>query len=616
MRLLEARTKKLVEFPEDKIPRYAILSHTWRVGEVSYQDIQDGFPEPESGEAQGYTKIRQCCRQALLHDLNYVWIDTCCIDKRSSAELSEAINCMFKWYREAAACYAHIDDLATSLGIDRDTSQLAKCRWFTRGWTLQELLAPKVLIFYARDWSLIGPRRRLCKEISDITGIPLDILSGRDFRQASVAQRMAWASKRQTTRTEDMAYCLLGIFDVNMPMVYGEGSKAFMRLQEEIMKNSTDHSLFAWGIHPAGTAAIDAVKPAKEAFFPKIEDVHKGMFASSPADFMHCNSIACYRSADASPYSISNNNRIRMNLTLLSPAPSNRSVVFYAILECHRKDDFLDDIAIPLIKVAENQFFRLSGQNWFPLSTSQVSALQWEGVPPLRLHKETIHIATDKYSFPELFSDIGSLPIRAARRSTHGRISPNFFVLRSLPSHTSPYWLKEIFPSSSWREDRRIVELSKADTKSIAPRGVALNFEGNWITPRGRDADVPVIVILGLDTGPLLNAHTPFCATMPAKPGAKMDWHKIRRSQWTLCTPEQQSNQQQQQQQQQHLALYRIPCDTGDFLIYMYQESALASMEGYVRSVDISFAAALVKSKSDQNPAAQDGLRGKRKRLD
>src|ERR1700753_292079 len=98
-----------------------------------------------------------------------------------------------------------------------------------------------------------------------------------------------------------------------------------------------------------------------------------------------------------------------MDLTLLSPAPSNRSVVFYAILECHHKSDFLDDIAIPLIRIAENQFFRLSGQNWFPLSASQVSALQWEGVLPLRLHKETIHIATDKYSFPELF-DMGILP--------------------------------------------------------------------------------------------------------------------------------------------------------------------------------------------------------------
>ena len=163
--------------------------------------------------------------------------DLCCIDKTSSAELSEAINSMYRWYQESGVCYAYLADVPPNA--------FSKSRWFTRGWTLQELIAPSTVIFLDQKWQEIGTKSSLQRVISEITGIPTDILLGGDLEDASIAQRMSWASKRETTRVEDAAYCLMGIFSIHMPMLYGEGERAFIRLQEEIMRVSDDHSLFA-----------------------------------------------------------------------------------------------------------------------------------------------------------------------------------------------------------------------------------------------------------------------------------------------------------------------------------------------------------------------------------
>jgi hypothetical protein len=172
------------------------------------------------------------------------------IDKTSSAELTEAINSMYSWYREAAVCYAYLSDVLTKDGIDienRSIGSFAKSRWFTRGWTLQELLAPTNVLFYDADWAEIGSKAELCEDVSIITGIPSQALAGATHLGAfPIAERMSWASTRSTTRVEDAAYCLLGIFDVNMPLLYREGYKAFSRLQDEIMRTSTDQSIFAW----------------------------------------------------------------------------------------------------------------------------------------------------------------------------------------------------------------------------------------------------------------------------------------------------------------------------------------------------------------------------------
>jgi hypothetical protein len=172
----------------------------------------------------GYFKIRCCCALAASMGYRYVWIDTCCIDKTSSAELSEAINSMFKWYKYARQCFAYLSDVPRSdEKPDAANSAFRQSRWFTRGWTLQELLASSEVWFYNSEWDCIGDKRNMAELISSITCIESDYLNRTKWiGKASVAKKMSWASKRGTTRLEDRAYSLLGIFDVNMPLIYGE----------------------------------------------------------------------------------------------------------------------------------------------------------------------------------------------------------------------------------------------------------------------------------------------------------------------------------------------------------------------------------------------------------
>ena len=146
-------------------------------------------------------------------------VDTCCIDKSSSAELTESINSMYRWYQEAAICYAYLFDVQSG-----DMSSLSRSAWLTRGWTLQELIAPARVEFYSSTWDNLRTKASLKKEISAVTGIDVEVLEGADPDRFSVTKRMSWASKRTTTRVEDRAYSLLGLFGVNMPMLYGEGA--------------------------------------------------------------------------------------------------------------------------------------------------------------------------------------------------------------------------------------------------------------------------------------------------------------------------------------------------------------------------------------------------------
>ena len=239
MHLLDTSKFELHEFQSNDIPDYAILSHRWSAEEVSFRDLQDR----RGPGLAGFAKIKGCCAQAASDGWQYVWIDSCCIDKSSSAELSEAINSMFQWYRDAEVCYAYLAD------VPEDTddpcspdSFFRKSKWFTRGWTLQELLAPSTVVFFNRGWIEIGTKSSLYDTIVSITGIK----HLANFEEACVAQKMSWASRRETTRLEDMAYCLMGLFGVNMPPLYGEGENAFRRLQLEILNKMDDESLFAW----------------------------------------------------------------------------------------------------------------------------------------------------------------------------------------------------------------------------------------------------------------------------------------------------------------------------------------------------------------------------------
>jgi hypothetical protein len=255
MRLLHSKTLKLQDFPKHEVVPYAILSHTWTDEEVLFQDIQGhnaGTTPPQIKQKLGYKKIEACCAQATRDGFDYVWIDTCCIDKSSSAELSEAINSMYRWYEDSAVCYAYLADVPNDVDLIIQHKKFCESRWFTRGWTLQELIAPITIEFYSSQWysqgqeASLGTKRSLQNYISQATRIPINALQGLDSKSYSIAQKMSWASYRETTRVEDRAYCLLGLFNINMPLLYGEGTRAFIRLQEEILKVSIDESLFAW----------------------------------------------------------------------------------------------------------------------------------------------------------------------------------------------------------------------------------------------------------------------------------------------------------------------------------------------------------------------------------
>ncbi|KAI0442909.1 hypothetical protein F4803DRAFT_550628 [Xylaria telfairii] len=224
------------------VPRYAILSHTWGTDEVTYEDLIN-----KTGlQKRGYRKIRFCAKQAERDGLQHFWVDTCCIDKSSSAELTESINSMFRWYSDASKCYAYLEDVSgRTFSLDPIRAhgedwrlQFQKSRWFTRGWTLQELIAPATVDFFSQMGVRLGSKESLEPLICEITGIPAQALRANQLHSYTMEEKMAWARTRETTQPEDMAYSLLGIFDIQMPLIYGEGKeKALKRLREEISKD-------------------------------------------------------------------------------------------------------------------------------------------------------------------------------------------------------------------------------------------------------------------------------------------------------------------------------------------------------------------------------------------
>ncbi|KAI0977093.1 heterokaryon incompatibility protein-domain-containing protein [Xylaria arbuscula] len=331
MWLIDTLTLKLVLHPSQPSNEYVILSHTWEDEEVTFQDFQN---LDVARTKKGFSKIEETCRLACKFKMKWAWVDTCCIDKTSSAELSEAINSMYRWYQNATLCCAYLSDLPAeddgalstlqtdhqmtadstkrpskqnskgvesakdlqkesrgsmevlgdkskkhlkrkrSIGHSQAEVRLAQCRWFTRGWTLQELLAPSNIEFYDQQWNLRGTKESLKYPLSAITGIDVQaLMKSRPLEDYPVAVRMSWGAKRETSRLEDIAYCLLGIFDIYMPMLYGEGENAFLRLQEEICKSTDDLSIFAWKRqHPDGF-------------------LNSGLFARPPAEYSSCRGL-------------------------------------------------------------------------------------------------------------------------------------------------------------------------------------------------------------------------------------------------------------------------------------------------------------------------------------
>ncbi|KAI5862493.1 HET-domain-containing protein [Durotheca rogersii] len=246
MRLIDVHSRKLKEFFNTKPPEYAILSHTWGSEEVILQDLDT----TAYMKKLGWAKIDMCCQTAEKEGLDWAWVDTCCIDKRDSAELSEAINSMFSWYRISRVCYVYLADVTKDEDHSRENSTFRKSRWFNRGWTLQELLAPTRMKFYDKNWDFIAERKDLLDAISQTTGISLAAVQTplSYIPSASIAERLSWAAKRETTRIEDRAYSLLGICEIKMPLIYGEGDRAFFRLQQEIIRTMYDQTVFWWSL--------------------------------------------------------------------------------------------------------------------------------------------------------------------------------------------------------------------------------------------------------------------------------------------------------------------------------------------------------------------------------
>jgi hypothetical protein len=258
MRLLELQHDGTIALTEDligagNVPAYAILSHTWLPGqEVTFDEFRRGLGRDKAG----FDKLRFCAQQAQRDGLRHCWVDTCCINKADHVELQHAINSMFRWYQEATRCYVLLTDVlnsrpATNRVPDMPAweGEFRRSRWFTRGWMLQELFAPRVVSFYSGDWTRLGDRYNLKQLIQEITNIPCPALAGAPLDTFSAEERLSWSNKRQTMREEDKAYSLLGIFGIFTFLNYGEGeTNAFRRLRKAIEEDSQESS------HPQASA--------------------------------------------------------------------------------------------------------------------------------------------------------------------------------------------------------------------------------------------------------------------------------------------------------------------------------------------------------------------------
>ena len=296
MRLLNTKNAELQFFssPEDVPTGYAILSHRWDASDKGIE-FNTLYNHTEENAPWGYIpeKIRRFCILAGSLGFEWGWVDSCCINKQDTFELSEAINSMFLWYSRAEVCFVYLADVPGGCDPWDQNSPFRTSAWYTRGWTLQELIAPYNVLFVCQDWEVIGGKQELSPILEKITGIPLRVLRGEmHFTSISVADRMSWASDRVTERIEDQAYCLMGLFDVNMSTIYGEGHRAFQRLQQEIMKQTCDPSLFAWGArvccHESRVTPLSANEDDKTFTNWTKDPVY--LLARSPRDFKSSNS--------------------------------------------------------------------------------------------------------------------------------------------------------------------------------------------------------------------------------------------------------------------------------------------------------------------------------------
>ena len=346
MRLINTVTLEFEEFFGDGTPEYTILSHRWETGEVLFEELHS----PTGRKKKGYSKILDFCDEVRPQGYDYAWVDTCCINKKDSAELAEAVNSMFTWYKNSSTCVTYLSDFCPrpELGQQQFESDLAKSQWFRRGWTLQELIAPAQVEFYDSKWRYFGTKRDLAKVISKITGISKALLRGkRTLKSFSCAQKLSWAANRHTTRPEDRTYSLLGLFGVSLPLIYdGDGSRAFNRLQEEIIKNSTDQSIFAWVQH----GPSPSIRNERTVFDEKCS-----VLAPSPNCFRFSSKIIpCPRKESDRPYSLTNSG-LEITQPFRQVMSSRDEVLLEVSLDCYDEDKA--DSRISIIVMASKSLY-------------------------------------------------------------------------------------------------------------------------------------------------------------------------------------------------------------------------------------------------------------------
>jgi hypothetical protein len=400
MRVLDTTTLEFQEFADLPDEPYAILSHRWGAEEVTFKEYRKSRDTIQ--HRAGYKKVVEFCHLSQQWGVRYAWIDTCCIDKRSSAELSEAINSMYRWYKESFECFVYLEDYRPD-----EPSSFHACEWFSRGWTLQELLAPKHCVFFTTTWKIVGHKHywdhqycscgkkestpgdlacgpNLLPQLAAATNISRDILSGlKPVRSASAAQRMSWASRRSTTRVEDHAYSLLGLFDINMPLLYGEGIGAFRRLQEEIIRTSDDTSIFCFDME--GTMTLHDVLASDR---PRTAYVQ--LLADRPSQFLQCSKVGRGIVRIYEPYSVTHRGlrMVTAAYTLVRPVHDSHPIyaiplgcglqlqgtwstglgiweeLFLVVRRSHRSRVAFERVAVQSSAEDPTQFERLNGEEW------------------------------------------------------------------------------------------------------------------------------------------------------------------------------------------------------------------------------------------------------------
>ena len=342
----------LVEYIGNNIPRYAILSHTWGPDdeEVNFKDLINGIGHTKAG----YRKLRFCGRQAAINGLQFFWTDTCCIDKSSSAELSEAINSMFRWYTNATKCYVYLADVPSPQWTSKPA--LRHSKWFTRGWTLQELLAPSCVEFFSAEGERLGDKSSLMQEIHDITGISIQALQGCPLTEFSVDERLLWAKERETKREEDAAYSLLGIFDIYMPLIYGEGrQRALRRLRREIREYLKDDS-------PTLSPTLSTEQPKQGNELSSILSLDKD------ADAMELSSYESTHSMGIMPMWPGNILRTKFSRTYLQQRDKMSNAAYFGkwgeILECIEvaRDEYTENWA-NVVRLSKNFIMTLRAED-------------------------------------------------------------------------------------------------------------------------------------------------------------------------------------------------------------------------------------------------------------